>query len=480
MCTCEDKTEPIYVPEDHEDADADDGRAPAYEDANASDDKSRDTLPKILALPNRRIPLFIAPVMKRTSKTATVVKAVLGAAIMVSLAFLSSPEEQPTIRLAMVGNSLMYYNDLPRVLEAMAKGQLTQNSCLHGNADFSSHLWYGSGMYDKWMTGQARMWDIEDYEIYDFGACSVQQLLFGKDERLLKRRKERERIRVLAAASNNSTTDDDYYYNASAADAWEYNLLDDGTNPCLVDEDYNAYTEALYEVHGRPRWDFVLFNDNTRSPCCTEQRAQGMELLETVYLPWMRQINAAPIFMDTYGYWAEGRDMSGLEDIPSFTSYTYNGYQDYVALAERMLPSWLKPRIAPVGLAFLLVYEENPPIWLDLMHNDQIHPSPSGTFLEALIVYATIFGKLPGINIFNGREGPDRLWRWARRMAPPEHQYKPYPTRDTARYLYHIAHRIMVMGEIPKTLLHFPANTSVLFTPDDSLYSDTAVHDGAS
>lgn len=61
-------------------------------------------------------------------------------------------DTQPTVRLAMVGNSMMYFNDLPRLLEAMAKGKLHQNSCLHGNADFSSHLWYGNGMSDKWNT----------------------------------------------------------------------------------------------------------------------------------------------------------------------------------------------------------------------------------------------------------------------------------------------------------------------------------------
>jgi hypothetical protein len=55
----------------------------------------------------------------------------------------------PNVRVAMIGNSLMYYNDLPRLLEAMSGGSITQDSCLHGDASFKSHLTYGNGMAEK-------------------------------------------------------------------------------------------------------------------------------------------------------------------------------------------------------------------------------------------------------------------------------------------------------------------------------------------
>lgn len=55
----------------------------------------------------------------------------------------------PDVRVAMIGNSLMYYNDLPRLLEAMSGGSITQDSCLHGDASFQSQLMYGNGMYEK-------------------------------------------------------------------------------------------------------------------------------------------------------------------------------------------------------------------------------------------------------------------------------------------------------------------------------------------
>ena len=68
------------------------------------------------------------------------------------------------VRVAMIGNSIMYYNDLPRLLEAMSGGKLSQDSCLHGDASFESHLRYGNGMLEKWNTGQARMWNVDETE----------------------------------------------------------------------------------------------------------------------------------------------------------------------------------------------------------------------------------------------------------------------------------------------------------------------------
>ena len=75
---------------------------------------------------------------------------------MVALAFLTGnngmQREEEKVRVAMIGNSLMYYNDLPRLLEAMSNGRLSQDGCLHGSASFKSHLLYGNGMFVKWDT----------------------------------------------------------------------------------------------------------------------------------------------------------------------------------------------------------------------------------------------------------------------------------------------------------------------------------------
>lgn len=99
--------------------------------------------------------------------------AVVGIVIvtMIAIAKISEPSSRVPIKVAFIGNSMQYYNDLPRFMEALSDGQISQNSCLHGNADFSSMLVSGNGMYKIWKSsGTAR---INDYKnLHDFGACT--------------------------------------------------------------------------------------------------------------------------------------------------------------------------------------------------------------------------------------------------------------------------------------------------------------------
>jgi hypothetical protein len=430
---------------------------------------------------------------------------VIGTVLLFALAVLNGNSNgDDEVRVAMIGNSIMYYNDLPRLLEAMSGGKLSQDSCLHGDASFESHLRYGNGMLEKWNTGQARMWDVDEKEaakdyfyeyyyyynesgvderrIYDYGACTVEQLLLGVDARL------DEQYENGPHQDNSATTTDDgsvaatddaaYDDGAALYDDYfsykdnyneQYELEDDGTNPCLQSANYYFYKQGQYDREGGPKWDFILLNDNSRAPCCTEQRAKGLELLKDVYVPWFRTTRAVPIFMVTYSYWSYNRDMSGLTDIPTFLSLTYEGYKEYAATVAKALPKSQKPRLAPVGLAFLLIWEENPSIWENLIHMDNIHLTPSGTFLEALVVYSTIYGRLPHPKIvLNGDIA--NLFSNARRMTPSEHIQEAYPTLDQARYLYHIASRIQA-GELPRSFIAYENGESADFIPDDESYN---------
>jgi hypothetical protein len=437
----------------------------------------------------------------------------VGSAILLTLAvILGDVDGEEEVRVAMIGNSIMYYNDLPRLLEAMSGGKLSQDSCLHGDASFESHLRYGNGMLEKWNTGQARMWDVDETEaakeyyyeysyyynasevdeskLYDYGACTVEQLLLGVDERLVE---EVEHGRQYENDNNNNgddataayddayagsddgidddtvVYDDDFYqdnYNE------KYQLENDGTNPCLESANYYFYKQSQYDREGVPKWDYILLNDNSRSPCCTEQRATGLELLKDVYVPWFRETKATPIFMVTHAYWSSSRDMSGLTDIPTFLSLTYEGYREYAETVGQALPASQRPRLAPVGLAFLLIWEENPSMWRDLIHMDEIHLTPTGTYLEGLIVYATIYGHLPNPKIvLNGDIA--NLFSNARRMTPSTHIQEAYPTLDQARYLYHVAARIQA-GELPRSFVRYEDGESADFVPDDESYQNQA------
>jgi len=471
----------------------------------------------------------------------------IATATMVALAFITGDgimSEEKEIRVAMVGNSLMYYNDLPRLLEAMSGGSLSQDSCLHGSASFKSHLLYGNGMFSKWDTGNSRIWNVSDADnydaateayqeymeaiydhddddngdddsqqqntyqldtkyshIYDFGACTVQQLLLGADERLVEKygympydddyienRRHHRRMqkdqnptlkdsmiirsnqlnhRGLEDADADDDTDDEqanYYANTDDSYNEDWPLTDDGRNPCLLSANYYFFKQSQYDEFngGVPKWDYIILNDNSRGPCCTSPREEGLEMLEDVYVPWILKTGAVPIFMVTHAYWPSTRDMSGLTDIPTFMSLTYEGYKEYAEVIGKHLPEHQQPKLAPVGLAFLLIWEESPSVWEKLIHMDEIHLTPTGTFLEGLIVYATLYGRLPRPNVvLNGDLA--NLYSRARKMVPSEHMQEAYPTLEMARYLYHIAARIL-NGEFPKSFIHYSNGESVDFT----------------
>jgi hypothetical protein len=57
--------------------------------------------------------------------------------VMVGIAVLTRRPDLPNVSVAFIGNSMMYYNDLPRLIEKLGNGHVTQNSCLHGDATLS-------------------------------------------------------------------------------------------------------------------------------------------------------------------------------------------------------------------------------------------------------------------------------------------------------------------------------------------------------
>jgi hypothetical protein len=201
-------------------------------------------------------------------------------------------------------------------------------------------------------------------------------------------------------------------------------------------------------------------------------REHSMATIERFYVPYLQQTGAAPIFLWTHAYTpvttpgqvcATTRDMTGLEDIGNFTSLTRVGYQSYIDLLELYLPSHQKPKLAPVGLAFLAVYDDNRAIWEQLFHCDGLHPSPSGTFLHGCIVYYT-FNKMPDYDLMI-RTDIESLWKNARMMQHYWEPSNPYPTIENAKYLYNIAEKIMIDHYTPPSYIHY-TNHEIAYTGD--------------
>ena len=385
--------------------------------------------------------------------------------IMVMIIILGNPPDpQPDISVAFVGNSMQYFNDFPRLMEAISEGHMNQDSCLHGSATIRTLLHTGNGMYPKFMTANAvvgadgtpYVYDHQDDDtttvIHDYGACTVRQLFFGEDSRL----PDQDQLQNYYDDYFTVDDDGDEYY------------IDDGTNPCYEDINYMSYLEERYLERGPPDWDYVVINDNTRSPARNNTRQASLQELEAHYVSWLKELGATPVFLCTYAYWNDWRDLTGLEDVPTFTSLTYMGYRQYAQLLEMYLPPSQRPRIAPVGIAFLMVWEENYNLWKKLFHIDQLHSSPLGSFLQACVVYHTLYGRMPKQNVAL-REDMSFLWLRARRMQPETHPSNRFPTRQEAMYLYNVASRVM-KGHLPKSLtIYTNGEASTYEEPDSEL-----------
>jgi hypothetical protein len=348
-------------------------------------------------------------------------------------------DSNTTTSVAFIGNSMFYFNDFPRFFEEISEGTVVQNSCLHGGASIGSLLLEGNSMYPQFETSKAILGkDHQGNTIYDYGACTVAQLLLGRDNRL-----------------------GDPGYPLPGTDL-------NNTNPCTEDATYMKY--AMEEFHDssitKTGWDFVLINDNTRNPAKGSTRQHALQNLEHSYVPWLLETGSTPVFLWTHAYTPDytcetdyvestyDRNMTGLKDIANFTSLTGAGYQAYVDLLSLHLPAKQAPRIAPVGLAFLVVHEENYELWKTLFHCDNLHASPSGTFLQGCIIYYALFGKMP-IEDLVLREDMASLWKSARMMQHAWEPPNPFPDLQTAKYLYSVAERVMKEGYVPKSFINY-------------------------
>jgi hypothetical protein len=325
-------------------------------------------------------------------------------------------------------------------------------------------------MTNKWHTKRAKM----DNGLYDYGACSVPQLLQGYDNE---------------------------FYDANS------NMYSDGLNPCSLNAEYLAYRESLYYNNNNNNgndqdgpssqqpviWDFVVMNDQSRYPLSYQRRQRSSSALEETYVPLLQAAQAKVVLYSTYGYVSASTinddDASGWkyapseteDDMPYFTSALYYGYQEYQEILEA---NGIETRLAPVGLAFLTLWEEDRELWRKLFFVDGLHASPLGTYLAGCVIYATIRGRLPPVSI--RIEQVHKLWDRARRMNIGKSWYASFitddeaaellpmdlPTRSEAHILSNVCQRVALEGYQPSS---FMSEDEL----GDNFFSDNDDHDNS-
>jgi hypothetical protein len=187
----------------------------------------------------------------------------------------------------------------------------------------------------------------------------------------------------------------------------------------------------------RQQWDFVVINDHTQAPARDERRAKSIEALQSIYMPQLFDVNGTSsptvVFLMTAAYRKQVKDADQIGDFDVFTAKLHQGYAEYQA----MVPG---SEVAPVGVAVQYLHKHYPEIWEGLYANDDFHPSPHGTLLEAYIVFSTITQTAPPLDY-----SPD-WWASARYMQPPADEPLPLPTVKEASFLRGIACLICGVG----------------------------------
>ncbi|KAL3910214.1 MAG: hypothetical protein SGILL_007782 [Bacillariaceae sp.] len=338
-----------------------------------------------------------------------------------------APLYPANVNVAFVGNSYFYVNDLPRFVENIAAGgHLNQDSVLHNSASILEIIMTGNGMWNKWATKTAMIGGVK-YEaqdgnteyLYDMGACSVPQLLTGHDK--------------LVTSGDSLGA-----------------FINDGQNPCFEQDAYLEYQET-FDYKG---WDFVVLTDQAQRMCFDETRQQALVGFNYTYGPLCKSERISPIIVQPHAYQSETANSTGLSDLSTFTALIMEGAQIYKKYLNKRIGFFQGAHVAPVGNAFLAVYEADKYLYKKLFLDDGIHPSGHGTFLYGTVIYATMMGYMPRYKDVVVDNMNSTLFGTARRLQASDSE-AGFPDKEEAAILFKIAKKVALGGYKPKSIRGF-------------------------
>ena len=132
------------------------------------------------------------------------------------------------------------------------------------------------------------------------------------------------------------------------------------------------------------KWNFVVLQEQSQIPSVEVIRTKDMYPAARTLVGQIRAEGATPIFFLTWGH-RQGWPDNGLGSYEDMQLQLNRGYL--------MIAQELNVSVVPVGYAWSLARQQNPP--LDLWQEDGSHPSEQGTYLAACVFYAAIFRESP-------------------------------------------------------------------------------------
>jgi hypothetical protein len=152
-------------------------------------------------------------------------------------------------------------------------------------------------------------------------------------------------------------------------------------------------------------WDFVVLQDQSQIPGYYEVSGFFDQSLQSAVKlnELIEDTGAETIFFLTWGRRdGDSRNHWIFPDFPTMQERLIEGYRQF---AEATSSETRRTTVAPVGPAFQIIYDRYLELRMDpldsesnfynLYSSDGSHPSRSGTYLAACVLYATVTGKDP-------------------------------------------------------------------------------------
>jgi hypothetical protein len=132
------------------------------------------------------------------------------------------------------------------------------------------------------------------------------------------------------------------------------------------------------------KWNYVVLQEQSEVPSVEGSRAEYMRPAAAALINQIEDIGARPVLFMTWAH-RNGYPQSGMPDYAAMQAQINYGY---LGISQQM-----KVPVAPVGVAWSIVYSQNPA--LELWQEDDSHPAEAGTYLAACVFYATLFRQSP-------------------------------------------------------------------------------------
>ncbi|RYE22448.1 MAG: DUF4886 domain-containing protein [Sphingobacteriales bacterium] len=144
-------------------------------------------------------------------------------------------------------------------------------------------------------------------------------------------------------------------------------------------------------------WDVVILQEQSQRPAFPQSQVEMQVYPYALLLVDKVKFNnpcSEVMFMMTWGY--KNGDASNCGFYPPIC--TYDGMQDGLRFSYMKMGQDNNSNVAPIGAAWKVMRDSFPN--MELYSPDESHPSLNGSYLEACVLYASIFHKTPVGNTF--------------------------------------------------------------------------------